>query len=501
MTAAYDAIIVGSGPAGVSASFPLVEAGLRVLMLDAGKERDSHIIPPEERFLDVAFQNTTPKLGIPGMRDNLERFKELNNITTENFLAIGALISGGLSNIWGAGVAVYDDNDLSDWPISYQDLQNSYATVIKRIGVSGSPKNIPSDLSALLQPELRMDSNCQYLMDKFLRSDPVNLDLWPSHNAVITESMDSRLPCNLSGTCFWGCERHSIWNARMDIDKLKKYPNFTYVPGIFVQTLEHKNTGWTCLSRNIATQENVKFEAAKVFLGAGTIGSTRIVLSTFKEFNATLTLQSNPCAVFMLYLPKHFRRKKENAYGMAQLSFSSHGDEKVHGNLFNASLIPSSAYIGASMLPAAITSRILACILPASVAANCFFSGNLSNHTLRISDNDEMTIYGNYHAHSRNVLKKQKILLSQSFKKLGAIMVPTSFRFGEKGGDIHYAASLPMTNNPQHFQTDKNGKLAGYDGLYIIDGSVFTNLPHKPLTLTIMANADRIARIAALNSE
>ena len=31
MTTLYDAIVVGSGPAGVSACFPLVEAGLKVL--------------------------------------------------------------------------------------------------------------------------------------------------------------------------------------------------------------------------------------------------------------------------------------------------------------------------------------------------------------------------------------------------------------------------------------------------------------------------------------
>ena len=32
----FDAIIVGTGPAGVSAAFPLVDAGLQVLMIDAG---------------------------------------------------------------------------------------------------------------------------------------------------------------------------------------------------------------------------------------------------------------------------------------------------------------------------------------------------------------------------------------------------------------------------------------------------------------------------------
>src|SRR5262249_25350936 len=38
MTSAVDAIIVGSGASGVNAAYPLVEAGLRVTMLDVGLE-------------------------------------------------------------------------------------------------------------------------------------------------------------------------------------------------------------------------------------------------------------------------------------------------------------------------------------------------------------------------------------------------------------------------------------------------------------------------------
>jgi thioredoxin reductase len=45
----FDVIIVGSGPAGVSAAFPLVKAGLRVLMVDGGKQAKD--LPPSEDFL------------------------------------------------------------------------------------------------------------------------------------------------------------------------------------------------------------------------------------------------------------------------------------------------------------------------------------------------------------------------------------------------------------------------------------------------------------------
>ena len=41
MSSDFDVIIIGSGPAGVSAAFPLVEAGLRVLMVDGGERQAS----------------------------------------------------------------------------------------------------------------------------------------------------------------------------------------------------------------------------------------------------------------------------------------------------------------------------------------------------------------------------------------------------------------------------------------------------------------------------
>ena len=49
MTPDFDVIIIGSGPAGVSAAFPLVESGLDVLMIDGGQE--ATITPPKQPFL------------------------------------------------------------------------------------------------------------------------------------------------------------------------------------------------------------------------------------------------------------------------------------------------------------------------------------------------------------------------------------------------------------------------------------------------------------------
>ena len=56
----FDAVIVGSGPAGVSAAFPLLDAGLRVLMVDGGKA--PRVASPAGQFLDcLLYTSPSPR--------------------------------------------------------------------------------------------------------------------------------------------------------------------------------------------------------------------------------------------------------------------------------------------------------------------------------------------------------------------------------------------------------------------------------------------------------
>ena len=47
-------------------------------------------------------------------------------------------------------------------------------------------------------------------------------------------------------------------------------------------------------------------------------------------------------------------------------------------------------------------------------------------------------------------------------------------------------------------ETDGDGELAGLAGVYVADGACLSTQTEKSHTLTIMANADRIGRILAM---
>ena len=61
------------------------------------------------------------------------------------------------------------------------------------------------------------------------------------------------------------------------------------------------------------------------------------------------------------------------------------------------------------------------------------------------------------------------------------------------GASIHYGGTFPMTRDERELTTTPDGLLRGTRNIYLADGSVFPYLPAKPLTLSLMANADRIA--------
>ena len=84
-------------------------------------------------------------------------------------------------------------------------------------------------------------------------------------------------------------------------------------------------------------------------------------------------------------------------------------------------------------------------------------------------------------------------------KKLGGILrrlgcwAYSRIRCGN-GASIHYAGTLPWGRDAgSPVEVDGDGRLAAMPGVYIGDSATWRFLPAKGLTLTLMANALRIA--------
>ena len=518
-SAEFDVIIVGSGPAGVSAAFPLLDAGLKVLMVDGGKELGLDI--PASPYLSwrsndprqfarmvgsdfYALRNSgasSPKLRIPNLANIFDDYSRQNNIVSQNFSAIGSLAVGGLSNAWGCGVAKYSDSELKEFPFLPIEINQSYEHIADRIGLSGSVGDDVSELFGLdeiSQPPISLDQMNEYLLKNYHALQHKNLDsfrLGRLRVAALSRDLGDRQACNQCGNCLWGCFRKSLYSAADEIYNLKKYPNFFYRPGLITNSLTSNDEGVTIFGSEKETQFAVQIQAKKVFLGAGTLASTRLAFSAL-NIREVRPLLSSSTAAFMMTLPKYIGHYPQNSFGSGQLAFHFpiNKDVNGYGATFSIVGIPINEFLPHLPLQAPIAIKFLRAFISSCLVGNIFLPGKVGGASFAISDEGVMRINYDQNRYLPNLMKTAKKVVAKKFRKIGAWILPGSFTLGKPGADIHYAGTMPMKSNPIIGETNKYGEITALQNVYSIDGACLPVLSEKPHTLTIMANADRIAR-------
>ena len=520
MTPEFDVIIVGSGPAGTSAAYPLVQAGLKVLMVDAATTSTSPH-PPQGSYLSNrvndpqqwkwmigdtfhALNNmdaVSPKLKTPTHKHTFENFNNANGLETENFIAVGSLATGGLSNAWGCGVARFPAEDFAHLDIDYADLEKSYEIVSRRIGISGGTSD---DLSKYFgvdewsQPPIPMDTLHQQLLKKYNKNresfPKLGFRLGRSRIAALSQDIGDRKACDLSGGCLWGCHNQALYSSDQEISKLKLYPGFFHVSGVLVDDISKQSDIWTISS----TQSAKKFSAKRLLLAAGTLASTKLTLK-YLQLTSPVRLQASPTAAFLVWLPRMLGTRRTSSLGLGQLSFALELAPEItaFGSTFSTTGLPMSEFVSRAPLSKRYSIDLMANLLSSCVVGNVFLPGSLSNHSATLTANNTLHIKGVDHPDTGMLMRKTENLLRKAYWKLGAILMPMSFTVGKPGADIHYAATFPMRSSPGPCSTDVLGEVTGLQGLHIVDGACLPKLTEKSHTLTIMANADRISRALA----
>lgn len=517
----FDVIIIGSGPAGVSAAFPLLNAGLRVVMVDGGA-KPMQTLPEDDyitwRYNDV-FQfdriigrdyhalkkqdSDSPKLRIPSLAYVFDQFKSLNQIKSNTFVSVGSLAAGGLSNAWGCGVAQYSDEELDAFPFPASDLKSSYGVVANRIGISGGCNDEMSSYFGLdqwSQPPIDLDNIHKYFLKRYEKTKKQltnnGFKLGRTRLAVLSQDFNGRQGCALTGNCLWGCHRKSMYSSRDELPALKKYDNFMYLSGFIVSDLLNENNSTISIrGKNISKNSFEEITASKILLGAGTLASTRLILKLLR-FHEKFNLLSCPTAAFMLWVPRYFGQAKKSTFGSGQLAFNISVENGVsaYGATFPTTAIPVTEFVAHMPLSSRASISFLKHLLSSCVVGNLFLPGILGGAIGQLEASGDLSLSYLKNTSLDDYMKRVEEKLRKSYSKLGAILLPGSFTAGSPGGDIHYSGSIPMRRMPNIGESWPNGEVMGAKNIHIIDGACLPLLSEKPHTLTIMANADRIAR-------
>ena len=202
----YDAIVVGSGAAGGMSAYVLTMAGLKVLMLEAGRwydpvrETPMFNLPSEAPLRGAGtahkpfgFYDATVDGGwrVPG--------EPYTTGPDSDFIWWRARMLGGRTNHWGRislRMGPYDfkprtrDGLGIDWPLDYDDLAPYYDKTEALIGVYGTNEgleNTPNSSPGILQPP---PAPRVYELLARKHGAELGIPVIPAHLAILTQRQD-----------------------------------------------------------------------------------------------------------------------------------------------------------------------------------------------------------------------------------------------------------------------------------------------------------------------
>jgi choline dehydrogenase-like flavoprotein len=527
--ALFDAIIAGSGPAGVMAAWAL--QGKRVLVLDAGRrytalpdtgpdadpgwnvnlydERarraDLFEFLIGEKFESLHNLHRHPvslKLKAPLMNYIADGAESLSPVRSGNFSAVMSFAAGGLANAWGAGVYRFTSRDLDGFPIRQAELDPFYDELTRHIGVSGADDDLNPWFgeAAGLQPPVELSRFALDLLAGYQRRRSrfaaMGVSIGRTRLAVLTLPHRGRQPYGYGNFEFFRPHDPAVYNPAYTLRELIDGNRISYEPEHLAVSYVETEQGIEVITTNRATGAAETFQGRTLILAAGALNSAKLVLESNKEYEARLPVLDNPMCCLPLFRLRLAGRKldtRDSSIGQLNV-IQEYGDAVLQGSIYgSAGPLRSDILFD---LPLSITANvsILRRLAAATGLLMMFYPADPhpANYLRLAADGTLEIEYGEPAAGgpARGVAEKDLIraLRGIGFQTAGALC-----QYPPMGSGMHYAGTLPMRESPGRYQLYPDGRLEGTRNVYVADGACFPRLPAKNLTFTIMANAMRIA--------
>lgn len=493
----YDAIVIGSGPAGAVAARTLLDGGAKVLMLDVGKT-----LEPERAAAAAKLAAREPEAWAPGeaaalageARTDAKRPKLVfgsdyayaspaeARVDQDGTNVLVSHARGGLSAVWGAAMLPNPEGEFDGWPLGFAELEPHYAATAALVGVTADAK--PSDRARRLLA--RHAGNAATLGRRGLSSQPARLALDVAR-------------CRSVGLCLSGCPYGAVWSSERLLEALLPRAGFSYARGVRVRRLVP--TGEASV---VEADQGRTFRAPKVYLAAGALSSARIAAESLGLYDTPLPMLYQPYFLApFLALGGGGDPEPERLHTLAQL-FLGLSDPAVSRRRVHLQLYTYSGHIRAAVDDAlGPLGRLVPGARRALLSRLCAIQGYLHSEeggtvwmTLRAAADGgpaEARLTAPPQAKRKAAVARVLRALLAARRDLGGLVLAPLTRHGLPGDGSHVGGTFPMSARPVGVQTDSLGRLARLPGVHLVDGAVLPSIPATTFTFTVMANARRIA--------
>lgn len=292
----YDVCIVGSGAGGGMAAYVLANAGIKVVLLEAGPLYD-----PAKNVTQLKWPWESPRRGASTPYRHFGDFdaayggwelegEPYTHKDGTQFDWFRARMVGGRTNHWGRISLRFGPKDFKrksvdglgdDWPISYDDVSPYYDKVDRLIGVFGSKENLPNDPDSIYLPPPK-----PRLHELIIQNAGKSLDIpvIPSRLSILTKPInDQRGSCFYCRQCGRGCTVYADFSSSSVLVKpALATGNVDVIPNAMAREVltndEGKATGVSFV--NTEDLQEYTVNAKIVMLAASACESARLLLNS-----------------------------------------------------------------------------------------------------------------------------------------------------------------------------------------------------------------------------
>ena len=308
MADTYDAIVIGSGISGGWAAKELTEQGLKVLMLERGRNyehiKDYKTANKELWELDHRGRTTQEQresypvihrgwAASEVVMDCWANEKDSPYIEKKPFTWWRSYQMGGRSTLWGRQSYRWSNMDFEanakdgygvDWPIRYEDLKSWYSYVEKFAGISGSKEGLSHLPDSEFLPPMDLNIVEKTVAERMKKIYNNERHLIIGRVANLTAPIEGRTKCQFRNRCWEGCPfggyfstQSSTLPAAVATGNLTVRP-FSIVTRILYNKDTKKATGVEVLDAE--TNKTYEFKSKIVFVNASALNSAWVLMNS-----------------------------------------------------------------------------------------------------------------------------------------------------------------------------------------------------------------------------